>query len=228
MEPSAVAIVPAAGAGDRMGTDAPKAFLTLGSGPILALAALAVCACPAISALVVAVPDGWQERAELALGHQRVRSTIVLGGPSRQASVRAALDAIPAGPDIVVVHDAARPFASADVFGRVLDAIADGAEAAVPVVPVLDTVVRVRADALAGTEPRDELSLAQTPQAFRIGTLREAHGKAEASGLSFTDDASMVRWAGFEVRAVPGDPANRKITTPADLAEARRRIGADA
>ena len=228
MEPSAVAIVPAAGVGQRVGTDAPKAFLTVGSRSILAMAADAVCACPAVSALVVAVPDGWQAAAEHALERRRVPSTVVVGGASRQASVRAALDAVPAGSDIVVVHDAARPFASPEVFARVLAAIADGAEAAVPVVPVLDTVIRVRAGVLAGTEPRDELSLAQTPQAFRLEVLREAHGKAEASGFAFTDDATMVEWAGIEVRTVAGDAANRKITTSADLAEARRLVEGDA
>jgi 2-C-methyl-D-erythritol 4-phosphate cytidylyltransferase len=156
-----------------------------------------------------------------------VPTSVVTGGASRQASVRAALGAVSDAATVVLVHDAARPFASAELFDRVLDAVADGAEAAVPVVPVLDTVIRVRAGELAGTEPRDELALAQTPQAFRTDVLREAHEKAEASGFSFTDDATMVHWAGIEVRAIAGEAGNLKITTPADLAEAVRRIGGD-
>ena len=95
----------------------------------------------------------------------------------------------------------------------------------IPVVAVTDTVLRVRGGVVAGVEPRDELALAQTPQAFRTEVLREAHAKAAASGVAFTDDASILEWAGFEVRTVPGDPGNVKITTLADLAEADRRMG---
>jgi 2-C-methyl-D-erythritol 4-phosphate cytidylyltransferase len=153
--------------------------------------------------------------------------TFVTGGDSRQASVRAALATIQERAGVAVVHDAARPFAAPDLFSRVLDVVDDGADAAIPVVSVTDTVVRVRAGVMAGTEPREELALAQTPQAFRTAVLREAHAKAEASGFTFTDDASVLEWAGFEVRTVPGDPANVKITTLAELAEADRRMGGE-
>jgi 2-C-methyl-D-erythritol 4-phosphate cytidylyltransferase/2-C-methyl-D-erythritol 2,4-cyclodiphosphate synthase len=126
--------------------------------------------------------------------------------------------------EIVAVHDAARPFAPPDLFSRVLEAVEDGAVGAVPVLGVTDTVLRVRGGVVEGAEPRDELALGQTPQAFRTSVLREAHAKAEATGASFSDDASLLRWAGFDVRAIPGDPANVKITTLADLAQADRRM----
>jgi 2-C-methyl-D-erythritol 4-phosphate cytidylyltransferase/2-C-methyl-D-erythritol 2,4-cyclodiphosphate synthase len=150
---------------------------------------------------------------------------LVVGGGSRQASVRAALAEVPGTVDVVAVHDAARPFAPPDLFVKVLQAVDAGADGAVPVLAVTDTVLRVRREVVEGVEPRDELALGQTPQAFRTSVLREAHAKAEAAGVSFTDDASMLRWAGFDVRAVPGDPDNVKITTLADLAQADRRMG---
>lgn len=123
------------------------------------------------------------------------------------------------------MHDAARPFATPDLFARVLGAVAGGAAGAVPVLAVSDTVLRVQGAVVQGVEPREELALGQTPQAFRTSVLREAHAKAEAAGASFTDDASMLRWAGYDVRAIPGDPVNVKITTLADLAQADRRMG---
>jgi 2-C-methyl-D-erythritol 4-phosphate cytidylyltransferase/2-C-methyl-D-erythritol 2,4-cyclodiphosphate synthase len=126
----------------------------------------------------------------------------------------------------VAVHDAARPFAPPDLFTRVLEAVERGADGAVPVLAVADTVLRVREELVEGVEPRDEIALGQTPQAFRTSVLREAHAKAEAAGAQFTDDASMLRWAGYGVRAIAGDPENVKITTLADLAHADRRMGA--
>jgi 2-C-methyl-D-erythritol 4-phosphate cytidylyltransferase/2-C-methyl-D-erythritol 2,4-cyclodiphosphate synthase len=126
----------------------------------------------------------------------------------------------------VAVHDAARPFAPPDLFTRVLEAVKRGADGAVPVLAVADTVLRVREEVVEGVESRDEIALGQTPQAFRTSVLREAHAKAEAAGAPFTDDATMLRWAGYEVRAIAGDPGNVKITTLADLANADRRMGA--
>jgi 2-C-methyl-D-erythritol 4-phosphate cytidylyltransferase len=223
--PQAVVILLGAGAGRRLGGPEPKAFLPIGGRPILTVAAAAAGACPDVSSLVVAVPRGWEERAAEALEGIVVPIAIVAGGSSREDSVRTALTQAPPDAPLVVVHDAARPFASPDLFGRVVGAVREGGDAAIPVVPVTDTVIRVRAGVLAGVEPRDELSLSQTPQAFRTDALRQAHAKAEASGFAFTDDATMLQWAGFEVRTVAGEPANLKITTLADLAEADRRIG---
>lgn len=214
-----------AGAGRRLGGAEPKAFLSIGGRPILSVAAAGAGACRAVTSLVVTAPHGWEGRAHDALDGLDVAATVVTGGDSREASVRAALDHVPRDVPVVVIHDAARPFASPDLFARVVSAIGAGGDAVIPIVPITDTVIRVRAGVVAGAEPRDELSLAQTPQAFRAQALREAHARAEASGFSFTDDATMLHWAGFEVRTVAGDGSNVKITTLADLAEADRRMG---
>ena len=226
MEPdAAIVILLAAGAGRRLGGPEPKALLPIGGRPVLAVAA-AGAAASGVGGLVVTFPPGWEGRARACVGDLEVDVRLVEGGDTRQASVRAALETVSASVAIVAIHDAARPFASPDLFRRVLRAVERGPDGAVPVLPVSDTVLRVRGNVVDGVEPREELALGQTPQAFRTAALREAHANAEAAGASFTDDASMLRWAGFEVLAVPGDPDNVKITTLADLAHADRRMGA--
>jgi 2-C-methyl-D-erythritol 4-phosphate cytidylyltransferase/2-C-methyl-D-erythritol 2,4-cyclodiphosphate synthase len=222
---AAIVILLAAGAGRRLGGPEPKVLLPIGGRPILAVAA-AASAASGVGGLVVTFPPGWEGRARACVGDLEVDVRFVEGGETRQASVRAALEAVPVSVDIVAVHDAARPFASPDLFLRVLRAVERGPDGAVPVLAVADTVLRVRGKVVEGVEAREELALGQTPQAFRTAALREAHAKAKAVGASFTDDASMLRWAGYEVLAVPGDPDNVKITTLADLAHADRRIGA--
>ncbi len=226
MEPdAAIVILLAAGAGRRLGSPEPKVLLPIGGRPVLAVAAAAAAA-SGVGGIVVTYPPGWEGRARACVVGLQVDVRFVEGGETRQASVRAALEAVPASVAIVAVHDAARPFASPDLFRRVLRAVERGPDGAVPVLPVADTVLRVRGEVVEGVEPRDDLALGQTPQAFRLAALREAHGNAEAVGASFTDDASMLHWAGYEVLAVPGDPDNVKITTLADLAHADRRMGA--
>lgn len=226
MEPDdAIVILLGAGAGRRMGSAEPKALLPIGGRPILAVAAAAAVAAPSVRGLVVTFPAGWEGRARACIEDLAIDARFVEGGATRQDSVRSALAAVPGSFDLVAVHDAARPFASPDLFARVLEAVRRGADGAVPALPVADTVLRIRGALVEGAEPRDALALGQTPQAFRTSVLREAHAKAEAAGASFTDDASMLGWAGFEVRVVPGDPANAKITTLADLARADRRMG---
>jgi 2-C-methyl-D-erythritol 4-phosphate cytidylyltransferase/2-C-methyl-D-erythritol 2,4-cyclodiphosphate synthase len=221
----AIVILLAAGAGRRMGAAEPKALLPIGGRPMLSVAAAAAAASPEVGGLVVAFPDGCEERARACVEDLEVSARFVLGGDSRQASVRAALAQVSDQVEVVAVHDAARPFATPELFARVIRAVADGADGAVPVLAMTDTVLRVRGDLVEGAEAREELALGQTPQAFRTSFLREAHAKAEAAGVSFTDDASTLRWAGFDVRAIAGDPANVKITTLADLAHADRRMG---
>lgn len=221
----AIVILLGAGAGRRLGAAEPKALLPIGGRPMLAVAAAAAAASAPVRGLVVTFPQGWEGRARACVEDLGVPVLLVVGGGSRQASVRAALAEVPGTVDVVTVHDAARPFAPPDLFVKVLQAVDAGADGAVPVLAVTDTVLRVRREVVEGVEPRDELALGQTPQAFRTSVLREAHAKAEAAGASFTDDASMLRWAGFDVRAVPGDPDNVKITTLADLAQADRRMG---
>ena len=228
MEPAgAIVILLGAGAGRRLGAAEPKALLSIGGRPMLGVAAAAAAASPLVGALVVAFPPGWEGRARACAEDLGVPAELVEGGDSRQASVGAALAKVPPEVGIVAVHDAARPFASPELFARVVQAVADGADGAVPVLAVTDTVLRVRGEIVEGTEPREELALGQTPQAFRTSVLREAHAKADVAGASFTDDASMLLWAGFEVRAISGDPANVKITTIADLAHADRRMAGD-
>jgi len=214
----AVAIVLAAGSGERLGQDRPKAFVELAGRPLLAHAVGAALTCPEISLVVVAAPPGGED-----LAHAMVESlgahAVVTGGTTRRASVWAALQAVPADAAAIVCHDAARPFAPPGLFARVLAAL-DGADGVVPVVPVPDTVKRVDGDVVLGTEPREGLVLAQTPQAFLAPALREAHERAEREGAEMTDDAAALERAGFRVRTVPGEPGNFKITTPEDLARA--------
>jgi 2-C-methyl-D-erythritol 4-phosphate cytidylyltransferase / 2-C-methyl-D-erythritol 2,4-cyclodiphosphate synthase len=222
---AAIVILLAAGAGRRLGGPEPKALLPIGGRPVLAVAAAAAAA-SGVGGLVVTFPAGWEGRARACVGDLEIDVRLVEGGDTRQASVRVALETVPASVAIVAIHDAARPFASPDLFRRVLRALERGPDGVVPVLPIADTVLRVRGEAVEGVESREELALGQTPQAFRTAALREAHANAEAIGASFTDDASMLRWAGFEVLAVPGDPDNVKVTTLADLAQADRRMGA--
>jgi 2-C-methyl-D-erythritol 4-phosphate cytidylyltransferase len=223
---AAIVILLGAGAGRRLGSVEPKAFLPIGGRPILAVAAAAAVASPPVRGIVVAFPPGWEGRARACVEDLGIDARFVEGGGTRQDSVRTALAVVPASVHAVAVHDAARPFAPPDLFTRALEAVDGGADGVVPVQGIADTVLRVRGDVVEGAEPREELALGQTPQAFRTSVLREAHAKAEAAGASFTDDASMLRWAGYEVRAIPGDPDNMKITTLADLAHADRRMGA--
>jgi 2-C-methyl-D-erythritol 4-phosphate cytidylyltransferase len=214
----AVAIVAAAGSGERLGSSSPKAFTPLGGRPLLARAVEAALACPAVGLVVVAAPPGAEDLAH-AIVEPLGAHVVVTGGPTRQASVRAALAAVPSEAAAVLCHDAARALATPALFTAVLEAL-EGWDGVVPVLPVTDTVKRVRGERVVGTEPREELALAQTPQAFVAGALRDAHARAEAAGLEATDDAALLEWAGYRVRAVPGEPTNVKITTPPDLARA--------
>lgn len=214
----AVAIVLAAGSGERLGLDRPKAFVELAGRPILAHAVAAALGCPGISAVVVVAPAGSQDLAH-AIVEPFGSHAVVEGGDTRRASVRAALRAVPGDVGVLVVHDAARPFATAGLFARVLEAL-PGADGVVPSVPVPDTVKRVDGDLVVATEPRDGLVLAQTPQAFLAPALRDAHERAERDGVEVTDDAMALERAGFRVRAIAGEPGNFKITTAEDLARA--------
>ncbi len=220
-----VAVVLAAGAGRRLGAEEPKAFLAIGGRPILAVAAGAAAASPLVGSLIVTAPPGWEERARACIEGCGKPATVITGGATRQASVRAALDAVPAGTQIVAIHDAARPFAPPDLFTAVIDGVDERSPGVVPVVPVTDTVKQVADDAVVGTLDRERLGLAQTPQAFDVEVLRVAHDRAAATGDAITDDASALEHDGRPVRAIPGDPMNVKITTLFDLAQADARMG---
>ncbi len=150
-----------------------------------------------------------------------LRERAVAGGTTRSQSVRAGLEAVPAEATIICVHDAARPFATTDLFHDVITAVQAGADGAVPGVPVSDTIKRIDPDGnVVETPPRESLVAVQTPQAFRAAALRAAH----ASATEATDDAALVEAGGGHVVVVAGDPTNRKLTHPDDLVWARRRI----
>ncbi len=216
----------AAGAGRRLGAvDQPKAFLQIGGRPLLAVAAGAAAASPAVDSLVVAAPAGWEEYAEGCVEFCGRPTMVVTGGDTRQASVRASLAVVAEGTRVVVIHDAARPFASPDLFTGVIEGVDGDVAGVIPVVPVTDTVKRVHEGLVAGTLDREELGLAQTPQAFAAGPLRQAHARAAEADLLLTDDASVLEMAGHDIRVIAGDPLNTKITTLLDLAQADARMG---
>ena len=191
---------------------------------MLAVAAAAAAASPAIAAIVVTAPVGYEDEAHACLEGLPVPATVVNGGATRQASVRAAL-AVLDGPEIVAVHDAARPFAPPDLFTEVVRAVAAGADGAIPVVAVADTVKRLDGLRVVDTVTRDDLGLAQTPQAFLVAALRAAHDEAIHAGYDVTDDAMLLEQVGSVV-AIPGDPrtsrSRRCSTSPA-----RKRGSAD-
>jgi 2-C-methyl-D-erythritol 4-phosphate cytidylyltransferase len=220
----AVAVILAAGAGRRVGAEIPKAFLPIGERPMLAVAAAAAAASPAVHAIVATSPPGYEDDARGCLEGLGVACTVVTGGATRQASVHAALAEMADDVEVVAVHDAARPFAPPDLFTAVIEAVADGADGAIPVLAVIDTVKRLDGGMVTATVDREELALAQTPQAFRVAALRKAHDEAAAEGIAVTDDAMLLEGSGTVV-AVPGDPMNHKITTMLDLARAEARMG---
>lgn len=210
----AIAIVLAGGRGERLDASLPKGLVPVGGVPIVARAVERVTACAAIAEIVVVAPPGFEERVEHVV--RRFGATVVTGGASRQASVRAGLEAVGDRARVIVCHDSARAFATPGLFARVIDAL-DGWDAAIPVVRVVDTVKRVEGQVVKGTEPRSMLALAQTPQAFVPGALIEAHETAEREGIEETDDAALLERSGFRIRAIEGEGLNLKITTPEDL-----------
>lgn len=225
MERRATAIVLGAGAGTRLGEGPPKAFRELDGEPILVRAVRAAAAAGSVVSVVVTVPAGSEGEAEALLDGIDAPVTVVAGGATRQASVRAALAWVPATVPIVAVHDAARCLVSPALFDRVVGAVAEGADGAVPVVPVTDTVKSVDDDRVLDTVDRRTLRFVQTPQAFRREVLVAAHERAAETGdVDATDDAMLLERIA-DVRTVEGDPANLKITTLEDLTAAGARRG---
>ena len=206
------AIVVAGGSGQRFGE--LKQFALLAGRPV---AQWSVEACrPAASGVVLVVPSGSGVGDHSECGADRV----VPGGASRSASVRCGLAAVPDEADVIVVHDAARPLATAALFEAVVAAATDHG-AAICAMPVSDTIKRVDGGLVIDTLDRDQLVAVQTPQAFDAALLRRAH----ASGAEATDDATLVELLGASVSVVPGDAHNVKITTPADLRAAEQFLG---
>ena len=197
------AIVVAAGRGSRFG--GPKQFAELEGRRVVDWALVA--SRSVADGVVLVVPAAHLDDEAPAA------DVVVAGGATRSESVRAGLGAVPAGADVVVVHDAARPFAAPALFEAVVACVRGGADAAIPGVAIGDTVKRVVGGRVLGTLDRDELVAVQTPQAFAADVLRRAH----AAGGDATDDAALVEAAGGRVMVVPGDPANTKITLRTDL-----------
>lgn len=220
-------IIVAAGRGLRAGPGGPKQYRTLGGRSVISRAMAAFCGHPEVAAVQPVVnPD------DIAIFNQAVGNIQALapvnGGATRQASVRAGLEALVAtAPDIVLIHDAARPFANDALIARAIEA-ATKTGAAVPVIPVTDTIKQVDAHGHVDATPeRAKLRIAQTPQAFRYDVILEAHRRAAREGRDdFTDDAALAEWAGLTVATFEGDPANMKLTTPEDFAREEARLGA--
>ena len=213
-----------------MGYQTPKQFLPLGSCPLIVHSLRTIQAVPAIREILLMVPAGAERewRETIVDNYEITKVAQVLpGGPTRQDSVSTGLKHVASGTDIVVIHDAVRPFVSAEL----LMACIEGARqrgAAIAAVPVQDTLKRVTGDLIMATVDRRGLWIAQTPQAFRLPLLREAHRRAAEVGCDATDDAALVEWAGGTVQLVPGDPANVKITRPTDLRYAERLLASAA
>ena len=215
------AIVPAGGHGARMGSRRPKQYLRLGQAPILVATLKALARARSIAGIVVAVPEAQVAATRRLLARARVPKIldVVAGGADRQESVWRGLQRLPEDARVVVVHDAVRPFITADLVERVRTAGAGGA--ATCGTPVRDTVKRVTDGAVESTIPRQGLWLTQTPQAFARDLLWEAHDKARRDSFAGTDDAVLVERLGMPVAMVPGLAQNLKITTPEDLRTAR-------
>jgi 2-C-methyl-D-erythritol 4-phosphate cytidylyltransferase len=212
------AILVAAGRGERLGLDHPKAFAKLGEDPLLAEPLRRLEDSDWIDGIIVVAPPGWEEPAillaeELGCGKA---NACVAGGATRTDSVRAGLAEVPLDVLVVLVHDAARPLVSDEVIERVLAPLSEGWDGAVPGIPVSDTLKRVAPDGtVEETVVRDSLYAVQTPQAFLADVLR----RAVASGVEATDCAGLVEAAGGRVKVVEGDPRLQKVTTADDLAK---------
>jgi 2-C-methyl-D-erythritol 4-phosphate cytidylyltransferase len=213
--------VPAAGRGHRMGSNTPKQFLTLGGLPLLVHSLRVLEASSAISAIVLAAPQADLDYCKKDIvekhGFKKVRQ-IVAGGAERQDSVRLGLAEVGTDAEIVLVHDAVRPFLTAGMVAQVAEAAAKHG-AAIVAIPMRDTVKRVGPDGLIDeTVDRKLLWLAQTPQAFKRTLLEDAHARALKSGFRATDDAQLVEQLGHRVAIVEGSTDNIKVTRPEDLA----------
>lgn len=209
--PATWCVLVAAGSGTRFG--GPKQFAQLGGRSVLEHS-VAVALAATDGVVVVAHRDALEQTRALATG----ATAVVAGGATRSESSRLGVDAVPEDATVILIHDAARPLATADLFQRVIDAVEHGADAAVPVVPLTDTV----RDIGGALVDREQLVAAQTPQGFSAGVLRHA----VATGEEATDDAALVAAVGGTVAFVDGDPANRKITQPDDLIVAEALLGA--
>ncbi|WP_431892315.1 2-C-methyl-D-erythritol 4-phosphate cytidylyltransferase [Micromonospora haikouensis] len=218
-------LVPAAGAGVRLGPGAPKALRPLAGEPLLVHAVRRIAAAASVHTIVVAAPAA-EVDAVRDLLTPVAPVTVVPGGAERQASVAAALAAVPTGPEIILVHDAARALTPPELVESVAAAVRSGHDAVIPVLPVVDTIKEVGpGEVVLGTVDRSALRAVQTPQGFRRAVLTAAH---EAAGDPLTDDAGLVEKQGVPVVCVPGSEHALKVTRPFDLALAEHLLAGGA
>src|ERR1700731_40106 len=223
------AILPAAGLGTRMGAETPKQFLELDGVPIVILSLRRIASCELVTDIIVATRADevarLEERIRVEKFTQSVR--VVRGGDSRQDSVAQALEQVPHDTEIVLVHDAVRPFVTSEQICQVIEE-ARTCRAAILGIPAMDTVKEVKRASLpedvaliTATIPRERIVLAQTPQAFSTKLLKEAFARAQADGVNASDEAGLVERLGHNVHVVLGSDRNMKITKPADMDLAR-------
>jgi 2-C-methyl-D-erythritol 4-phosphate cytidylyltransferase len=214
------AVLVAAGRGERLGEDRPKAFVRLGDLPLLAEPLRRLDESAWVDEIVVVAPPEWEEPAILLaeeIGASKV-SSCVPGGATRTESVRAGVAEVPEDAAVIVVHDAARPLLQEDALERVIGALGEGFDGAVPGLPLVDTVKRVRDGVVVETVARDDLVAVQTPQAFVAPVLRAALTPlSDDSTQTASDCAALVERNGGRVKVVEGDERLLKVTTRADL-----------
>ena len=220
-------LIPAAGAGRRMGAGTNKQYLELADRPLLARTLDVFEQHSLIDSIILIVSPAeiaYCKEEIVTRGNYRKVMAVIAGGAERQDSVYCGLQACQADDDdLILIHDGARPLVSAEIIDRVLDSVQQHA-ACLTAVPVKDTVKVVQDDCVVATPERATLWLAQTPQAFRYRLIRSAHDRAAEQGVRATDDAQLAEWAGAKVRVVQGEYRNLKITTPEDLEVAERLL----
>jgi 2-C-methyl-D-erythritol 4-phosphate cytidylyltransferase len=229
------AILPAAGLGTRMGHETPKQFLELDGVPIVILSLRRIAACPLITQIIVATRAEEIERLDARIREEKFKQPVrvVKGGDSRQGSVSLALKHVPEEAELVVVHDAVRPFVTVEQITRVIEE-ARRCKAAILAIPAMDTVKEVKRASLpedvaliTATIPRERVVLAQTPQVFETQLLKEAFAGAEEDGVNASDEAGLIERLGHEVHVVLGSERNIKITKPSDMDLARFYLHAE-
>jgi 2-C-methyl-D-erythritol 4-phosphate cytidylyltransferase len=212
------AIIPAAGLGTRMRSPHPKQFLTLEGVPIIVHTLRKFAQCKKVDTIFVAIRESDKPRLEELLAQEGLDSLVRLvgGGTYRQDSVYNGFSAADSDTDVVVVHDAVRPFVDVELISAVIEeAYLHGG--AILAVPCVDTVKQVEKNRVTATLPREKIVLVQTPQAFRYAILKEAFEKARADNFFGTDEASLVERLGHDVMVVRGSERNLKITKPSDI-----------
>ena len=223
------AILPAAGLGTRMGVETPKQFLELNGTPIAILSLRKIASCALVTDIIVATRADLIARLEEWIAREKFKQcvSVVKGGDSRQDSVACALREVANDTEIVLVHDAVRPFVTVEQIARVIEE-ARRCQAAILGIPAMDTVKEVKRASLpedvaliTATVPRERVVLAQTPQAFAAKLLKEAFARAQADGVNASDEAGLVERLGHDVHVVLGSERNIKITKPSDMDLAR-------